>query len=151
MSRIFFASLFFTFTFAVCAQNGGAEVAKQEVISTLVQMWDAIEKEDIDRYASYLHPDFTAFGETDTYLSEGKKLEVLNVTNWLEHADHVHTEMHNPQVTIQGDVAWILYYWTDSGVSRGEPFSSQGKSTRIFLKENGRWLCVHGHYTLVGE
>ena len=28
------------------------------------------------------------------------------------------------------------------------PHGSTGKSTRIFVKENGRWLCIHGHYTL---
>ena len=31
----------------------------------------------------------------------------------------------------------------------GERGTSRGKSTRIFVKENGRWLCIHGHYTLV--
>ena len=23
------------------------------------------------------------------------------------------------------------------------------KSTRIFVKEDGKWLCIHGHYTAV--
>jgi ketosteroid isomerase-like protein len=44
-------------------------------------------------------------------------------------------------------VAWITYYWTDGGLLDGKPFSSRGKSTRIFVKEGGRWLCIHGHYT----
>ena len=35
--------------------------------------------------------------------------------------------------------------------SRGERFTTQGKSTRIFVKENGKWLCIHGHFTTVGE
>ena len=26
-------------------------------------------------------------------------------------------------------------------------FTQFGKSTRIFVRENGRWLCIHGHYT----
>jgi ketosteroid isomerase-like protein len=57
--------------------------------------------------------------------------------------------MHQPQVTIRGDVAWIVYYWTDSGWVDGERMTSRGKSTRIFVREGGRWLCIHGHYTAV--
>jgi hypothetical protein len=43
----------------------------------------------------------------------------------------------------------IVYYWTDSGEVDGKRFTSRGKSTRIFVKENGQWLCIHGHYTAV--
>ena len=36
---------------------------QQAVIQTLIDMWAAIEEGDVDRYATYIHPDFTAFGE----------------------------------------------------------------------------------------
>jgi ketosteroid isomerase-like protein len=126
------------------------EASDEDVIKqTLIAMWDAIEKEDIDRYADYIHPDFTAFGEFDVYLAKGKDLEVAGYAEYLKRASGVHTEMHQPEVTVKGDVAWITYYWTDYGMSGGERFSSRGKSTRIFVKEDGRWLCIHGHYTAV--
>ena len=51
--------------------------------------------------------------------------------------------------TVIDRVAWITYYWTDSGAIGGERFTSRGKSTRIFIKEDGKWLCIHGHYTAV--
>ena len=70
------------------------------------------------------------------------------MTDYLQRAKGVRTDMHNSQVTVRGAVAWITYYWTDAGTNQGKPFSSRGKSTRIFVKENGRWLCIHGHYTL---
>jgi len=120
-----------------------------EVIETLNAMWAAIEAGDVDAYASYVHADFTQFGENDVYLAEGKELEVRAMADYLTRASNVHTEMHQPRVTVQGDVAWISYYWTDSGYSGGERFTSRGKSTRIFVREDGRWLCIHGHYTAV--
>ena len=120
-----------------------------EIKANLVAMWDAIEKGDVDRYATYVHPTFTSFGENDTYLTEGKEAEVRNYRDFLRRATGVHTEMHQPAVTLRGDVAWITYYWTDSGVTEGKRFTSRGKSTRIFVRENGRWLCIHGHYTTV--
>ena len=122
---------------------------EEEVKNTLINMWDAIEKEDIDLYASYIHPDFTQFGESDPKLRIGKAMEVNGTKDWLKTSSNIHTEMEEPIVVIKNSVAWIIYYWKDSGTTNGEAFSSQGKSTRIFVKEKGRWFCIHGHYTLL--
>jgi ketosteroid isomerase-like protein len=62
-------------------------------------------------------------------------------------ATNVHTEMIDPVVTVRGNTAWITYYWKDAGTRNGVPFASAGKSTRLFVKENDVWLCIHGHYT----
>lgn len=126
------------------------DIAEEQAIKdTLTQMWDAIEKEDIDRYATYVHEDFTQFGETDPTLNVGKQEEVKGVREWVKNSDNVHTEMIEAKVTIKENVAWITYYWSDQGTTKGKPFASKGKSTRIFVKENGKWLCIHGHYTLL--
>lgn len=127
----------------------GQSADAEAVRTTLVAMWDAIEREDLEAYASFLHPEFTAFGENDPYLAEGKDLEVRSYAEYLARADGVHTEMHQPSITVRGDVAWITYYWTDYGWSGGERFATRGKSTRIFVREGERWLCIHGHYTSV--
>ena len=130
---------------AVTQEAGEAAAVK----ATLVAMWDAIERGDLESYASHIHPDFTSFGESDVYLASGRALELRSIAEYLERARSVHTEMHQPQITVRGDVAWIAYYWTDSGWIAGQRFTSRGKSTRIFVKEDGRWLCIHGHYTAV--
>lgn len=132
------------------AQPSVAEQSETEAVkTTLVAMWDAIEKGDAERYASYIHPDYTSFGESDVYLSVGKEQELRAITAYLKRAQNVHTEMHQPQVTIRDRTAWIIYYWSDSGEVDGKRFTSRGKSTRIFVEEDGRWLCVHGHFTAV--
>ncbi len=127
----------------------GASHDAEEVKATLIAIWDAIERGDADAYAQFIHPDFTQFGENDPYLAEGKESEVGSIRRYVERATKVHTEMHQPKVTVRGDVAWIAYYWTDSGEVEGERFTSRGKSTRIFVREGGKWLCIHGHYTAV--
>ena len=120
-----------------------------EVKATMVAMWAAIEAGNAELYATYVHPDFTQFGENDTYLAAGKALEVRSIADYVKRASRVHTEMHDPRVTVRGTVAWVTYYWTDAGYAGGARFTSRGKSTRIFVQENGRWLCIHGHYTAV--
>jgi ketosteroid isomerase-like protein len=122
---------------------------EEEVKTTLINMWNAIEKEDIDLYASYIHPDFTQFGESDPKLRIGRAMEINGTNEWIKTSSNIHTEMEEPIVVIKNSVAWIIYYWKDSGTTNGEAFSSRGKSTRIFVKEKGRWLCIHGHYTLL--
>lgn len=135
---------------ALAAVPASAQTDEElEVMRTLDAMWAAIEAGDADAYAAFVHPDFSQFGEFDPYLAQGKELEVDGMRDYLSRASGVHTEMHQPEVTIRGDVAWIAYYWTDSGYSNGERFTSRGKSTRIFVREDGRWLCIHGHYTAI--
>ena len=122
---------------------------QEEVKVTLTSMWKAIEDNNAELYASYIHPEYTCFGENDVYLVSGKDKEVTNMKIWLKSVENVHTDMHQPQVEIVGNIAWITYYWTDSGVDNGKNFSSRGKSTRIFIKENEKWLCIHAHFTAV--
>ncbi len=132
------------------AQPASAQSDEQAVRQVLLEMWDAIEQEDVPRYATHIHDAFTSFGETETYLREGKAIEIRAVEGWIARYSDIHTEMHQPEITVRGDVAWITYYWSDESINRatGERETTRGKSTRIFVREGGRWLCIHGHYTL---
>ena len=138
---------------SACGESPGPRTddsnQEEEIKATLNAMWAAIENEDVELYASYVHPDFTQFGETDPVLRVGKKAEVEGTRAWIENSENIHTEMEEPLVVIRDSVAWIVYYWKDHGITNGEPFASRGKSTRIFVKEDGKWLCIHGHYTLL--
>jgi ketosteroid isomerase-like protein len=127
----------------------------QAIKDSLVSMWAAVEAGDVDAYMTHIHPDFTLFGEGDIYLQSGKTLERASYTDYLGRVENVRTFMHQHNVVVRGDTAWITYYWSDSGLyttgSRaGERFTSQGKSTRIFVREGTDWLCIHGHFTDVG-
>ncbi len=126
-------------------QSSDEEAIKQ----VLIDMWAAVEAGDVDAYASHVHPEFTAFGENDVYLAKGKDLELRGMADYFRRVSGVHTQMHQPEVTVRGDTGWITYYWTDSGMSGDGRFTSRGKSTRIFVRESGKWLCIHGHYTAV--
>ncbi|MEO0575417.1 MAG: nuclear transport factor 2 family protein [Pseudomonadota bacterium] len=126
-----------------------APTDEAQIKTTLIEMWAALEEGDIEQYAKYVHPAYTVFGESDLYLAEGKALELRNMTDWVGRAKQVHTEMHDAAVTVRGDTAWVTYYWTDAGYTDEGRFTSRGKSTRIFVREDGRWLCIHGHFTAV--
>ena len=80
-----------------------------------------------------------------------KASHIKGIKDWIEEPTKVHTEMKDAKVTVRGDTAWITYYWEDEGTSKGKAFATKGKSTRIFVKESGKWLCIHGHYTLLED
>lgn len=121
-----------------------------QIRDNIISMWAAVEKGDLETYMNYVHEDYTTFGESDTYLQSGKDHERASYADYLKRYKNIKTLMHQPAIHIRGDTAWVTYYWTDSGYSKaGERFTSRGKSTRIFVKENGKWLCIHGHYTAV--
>lgn len=128
-----------------------AQSDEDQIKAVLTAMWAAIEAGDVEAYAEHVHEDFTSFGETETYLRSGKRIELLGVEGWTSRYADIRTEMHQPEVTVRGDTAWITYYWTDESINRatGLRETTRGKSTRIFVREGGRWLCIHGHYTLV--
>ncbi len=132
-----------------CKNEPDTSTEKEAVKATLTAMWLAIEKHDSVSYAKYIHPNFTQFGETDSILRVGKSAETTAMNDWMKHTENVHTEMHEPLVTVKDQVAWVIYYWSDSGKQDGKAFATKGKSTRIFIKENNQWLCIHGHYTLL--
>lgn len=145
------AILFLLVALGSSASDVHAQSDEAEIRAVLVAMWAAIEEGDVETYATFIHDDFSSFGETETYLREGKRLEVRAVAGWTSRYADIHTEMHQPEVTVRGDTAWITYYWTDESINRatGDRETTRGKSTRIFVREDGRWLCIHGHYTLV--
>ena len=132
-----------------CATDSNQEQEKLEIRETLIAMWQAIEEGDIERYSSYVHPDFTQFGEYDSVRRSGKEAEVAAIKDWIERSSPISTSMKSPKITINGNMAFISYYWSDHGITDGKPFATKGKSTRIFVKEKGKWLCIHGHYTLL--
>lgn len=138
-----FALLFAAPTYADEASDAA------QLKGNILAMWAAVEKGDVETYLSYIHEDYTLFGEGDIYLQSGKDLERASYTDYLGRAKNVRTFMHQPQVHIHGDTAWVIYYWSDSGYMNDTRFTSTGKSTRIFVRENGRWLNIHSHFTAV--
>lgn len=139
----------FTSSLISAQPNDANQADKDKIIAAVVDMWNAIETGDAERYAAYIHPDYTGFGESDVYLREGRQLELESIQEFITRAKGVHTDMHQPKVVIRGNTAWITYYWSDYGYISDERYTSRGKSTRIFAKEGGKWLCIHAHFTEV--
>ncbi|MFT5611612.1 MAG: ketosteroid isomerase-like protein [Arenicella sp.] len=140
-------ALLLTTLFANASTSQDSRDDKTQIISSIHAMWKAVQENDLDSYLQYIHPDYSVFGESDAYLHEGKDKEEIDYRDFLSRAKGVRTFMHQPKVNVRGDTAWITYYWNDAGYLSGERYTSRGKSSRVFVKENGSWLCIHSHFT----
>ena len=56
-----------------------------------------------------------------------------------------------PRVRIYGDNAILTARVTNEGYYKGEPFAADEWTTDVFLRRDGRWLCVFSHITPVEQ
>ncbi len=131
----------------VITQAESKQSSEAAIVHNIKAMWKSIEKGNLSGYLTYIHPDYSVFGEGGVYLHKGKDKEATDIGDFINRAKNIRTFMHQPEITVRGDTAWITYYWSDAGTLNGERYTSRGKSTRIFVKEKGRWLCIHSHFT----
>lgn len=138
--------LLFVSTQNLCAQQL-PDNEQLAVRQTLKNMWTAIEAQDLDRYATYIHPDYTQFGETDSALLSGKTAALQALRGFLQRSSHVHTEMSETRITVKGNIAWLTCYQAESGFLDGQSYTILNKATRIFIREKKDWQCIHAHFT----
>jgi ketosteroid isomerase-like protein len=55
-----------------------------------------------------------------------------------------------PIVQVTGDSAWIAAEWSSEATgSDGQSFRRPGRGTFVLARRDGRWLCVHSHFSLL--
>jgi ketosteroid isomerase-like protein len=55
----------------------------------------------------------------------------------------------HPAMRVRGDAAWIAAAWsTEATGPDGRPFHRPGRGTFVLERRDGRWLCVHSHFSL---
>ncbi|MEU6904633.1 nuclear transport factor 2 family protein [Streptomyces coeruleorubidus] len=68
----------------------------------------------------------------------------------VESGDLTHTAMDlrsRPRVRVYGDTALITGRVTNTAHFRGERYDADEWTTDVFVKRDGRWLCVLSHVT----
>ena len=55
-----------------------------------------------------------------------------------------------PTIQTAGDSAWIAAEWSSEATGPdGRPFRRPGRGTFVLARRDGRWLCVHSHFSLL--
>ncbi|MEO6263639.1 MAG: DUF4440 domain-containing protein [Luteimonas sp.] len=123
-----------------------------EVMAVAKAQWAAQNK---NRPASEtmgsIADDYTEFNGDVPTLLEGKALASRFYEASLQSGDKgLVSEMVNPHVQVYGDTAILAYNY--AGVTKGSDgkmHNNFAKSTRVYVRQNDRWMLVHANFAPV--
>jgi ketosteroid isomerase-like protein len=94
--------------------------------------------------------DYTEFNPDHPTLITGRALNARLYTAWADGPRTLVGEMQNPHVQVYGDTAILTYNYVGLQRSReGDITASNAKSTRVYARQNGRWMLVHANFAPV--
>lgn len=122
--------------------------AADEVISITKEMWAAEMRGDTAGSMKYVADDYTEFnGDYPTRL-DGRGINmILAEANSGASTKTVAAEMANAKVQVYGDVAILTYNYIGATKNKdGIVESAKAKSTRVYIKKDGKWSLVHANF-----
>ena len=124
----------------------------EEVIAITKAEWAAImKKKPVATIMQNVAAEYTNFNPNSPTRLDGKGLNMrINEAFWSGSGELVAAEMANPKVQVYGDVAILTYNaigLTKDKDGEVEPFLA--KSTRVYVKKDGRWMLVHANFAPV--
>jgi len=119
-----------------------------EIIALVRQQWDAeISARPVSEQTIAMADDYTEFGEDYPVLFSGKALMERYSAAPFD-AQTLYAEMLNPKVQVYGSTAILTYNYLAhmKGLDgRIKPILSN--STRVYVRQSGRWMLVHSHFS----
>ncbi len=138
-------------TLTVAAQQASFRSAADQVISITKAEWAAIMDKNAAVAVENIADDCTIWVRNFPNRLDGKELiytmkevEAGGVGNM------VLAEMANEKVQVYGDTAVLSYNFMGMRKdAEGEVEAFRSKSTRVYVKEGGKWLLVHANFAPV--
>ena len=138
---------------AALALNGFGQQSSiaDDVIAMVKAQWAAEMKDptNVAEQMKNIADDYTEFNGDYATRLEGKALNMrLAEAGGVSSIRSIAGEMANPKVQVyNGDVAILSYNYV--GVLKdkdGKTEPSRAKSTRVYVKQNGKWMMVHANF-----
>jgi len=133
---------------ATLAQQSSAKSVADEIIAIVKAQWAASQQKNVAEAMKNVADDSTEFnGDYSTRLEGKALLSRLAEAGTKASGTVMAAEMANPKVQVYGDVAILSYNYV--GVSQdkdGKQEPARAKSTRIYVKQGGKWMLVHANF-----
>ncbi len=126
--------------------------AAAEIMALTKAQWSAEDQSKPAAQAwSSVANDYTEFNGVVPTLVEGKATAARFYDASLQSGDKgMVSEMINPHVQVYGDTAILAYNY--AGVTKdreGKMNPNLAKSTRVYVKQDGKWMLVHANFAPV--
>ena len=135
----------------VIATEAASEDVADEIISITKAQWAAEMKKDSSTAMKNIASDYTEFNFTYPTRLDGKELnQRLAEAQVAASGDLIAAEMANEKVQVYGDTAILTYNFIGAIKEKdGTVQPLLAKSTRVYVRENNRWMLVHANFAAV--
>ena len=125
--------------------------AADEVIAVTKAQWAAELNRDMAGFSKNVADDYTEFNGDYPVRLDGKPINMQLAQGGFGSSSRTASEeMANPKVQVYGDVAILTYNFIGTTKDKdGKITPDRGKSTRVYVKKDGQWWLVHGHFSPV--
>lgn len=115
--------------------------AEQELID-VAHEWDrAMIANDAEEIGRFMAEDWTIVG------SDGRVGDRKTFLDLVRSGELTHDVMTSEdiQIRLYGETAVVVARGVSGGVFRSQPFREVERATSVFVRQEGRWRCVHTH------
>ena len=132
---------------ALAADN--PQVAAEVMALARAQWASEIAGEPMAQQNVSLADDYTEFNGEFPTLLVGKTM-ATRMGEVTPYDKAMYSDMQNGRVQVYGDTAILTYNYVGLVRSReGDISSSNAKSTRVYVRQNGNWMLVHANFNPV--
>jgi uncharacterized protein (TIGR02246 family) len=119
---------------------------REAVLAANAAFYQAFESLDIGRMAEvWSRDDSIRCVHPGWLLLTGREPVIDSWERIFDNAAVMQFNIKDADVTIEGDVAWVVCTEGLTSVQGGRVAEGRVQSTNIFRKEDGRWLLLHHH------
>ncbi|WP_185995776.1 nuclear transport factor 2 family protein [Nocardioides campestrisoli] len=122
------------------------EPTESAELEEVVRAWDtAMVSNDATSIGGFMTDDWMIVGPDGS--SDGRERFLSLIAS----GDLTHHTMTSEDLVIRvlGDSAIVVAAGNSAGTFRGQPFSERERSSNVFVRRHGRWLCAHTHLSTI--
>ena len=122
-----------------------------EIMAVARSQWAAeMAGKPVAEQMATIADDYTEFNGDHPTRIDGKAMNARLYRVWADGPKSLAGDMMNPRVQTYGDTAILTYNYVGLVQSKdGAITATNAKSTRVYHKENGRWMLVHANFAPV--
>ncbi len=134
----------------IYAQANTNQQTTDEIINIVKAQWAAemADPGNVTEQFKNIADDYTEFNPDYSTRLEGKAIAMkLAEAFSKDPGRNMAAEMLNPKVQVYGDVAILSYNYAGIFKNKdGEMEPDRAKSTRVYVKQDGKWKLVHANF-----
>lgn len=121
---------------------------REDIQGVISKQIASFNNQDYNAYFQFFASDYTAF----TYVASTLRHDASAWRSFIEGTaalEHVNYHQQDERIQIyNGNTAVVTGYYTFTWQPRGESVNTQsGRSSNILVKQNGKWLTTHMHFS----